>query len=226
MANPKAQIWDLINEKMERIWTAVPARIIRVHHADCTCDVELKVEREQFPLGIITHVPVLFPKSRGSAILLPLEKNDVVLLVCSKYELIDLLYNKEKVIKKDLRSTYYLRDAVILGGFVLNDSKGTTLVGDIKWEIPTGGIVIATDGVLRFSDSIAGTLTLSELAAGIAGVTSFGEYADANVLTGDVKLEEGENIVITRVDAHNALRVDSPKQLTYDADLEVLWAEV
>jgi len=44
---------------------------------------------------------------------------------------------------------------------------------------------------------------------GGAGVSSLGEHGDATTLTGDVKLEEGTNITIERVDANNSLKISA-----------------
>jgi len=57
-----------------------------------------------------------------------------------------------------------------------------------------------------------GGLTIDEVLAKIAtaaGVSSLGEYEDPITLTGNVKLKEGSNIIITRDDALNALIIAS-----------------
>jgi len=57
-----------------------------------------------------------------------------------------------------------------------------------------------------------GGLTIDEVLAKIAtaaGVSSLGEYEDPTTLTGNVKLKEGSNIIITRDDALNALIIAS-----------------
>lgn len=78
-----------------------------------------------------------------------------------------------------------------------------------KVQFPDSTIYIYKDssGNLSFTDAVTGTKTMAELASG--AVTSIGEYGDANLLTGAVKLEEGSNITITRSAAHNALIIAS-----------------
>lgn len=60
------------------------------------------------------------------------------------------------------------------------------------------------------------------------GVTSLGKFTEAEVLTGAVKLKEGTNIAITRVDADNALQIATAgaEEIGFDRDYIITYDPV
>ncbi len=62
---------------------------------------------------------------------------------------------------------------------------------------------IANDKILVYKTATDNFVFEAQASGG--GVSSVGEYGDGTTLTGDVKLEEGTNVTITRSDPHNSL---------------------
>ncbi len=72
---------------------------------------------------------------------------------------------------------------------------------------PVNDAAIGNDKILVYKTA-TGTLVYEAQGAG-AGVNSVGEYGDGTTLTGDVKIQEGTNITITRSDPNNSLIITS-----------------
>jgi len=102
----------------------------------------------------------------------------------------------------DSRISYLLRDIQI--------ATSKPIVIRTPLQAP---LIVDSSAVIRnLNAERLGGLTIDEVLAKIAtaaGVSSLGEYGDPTTLTGDVKLKEGSNVIITRDDALNALMIAS-----------------
>jgi len=126
MTKPIGQrIRDMIQYRLQSLWTAVPGIIVDINHTTLRCQVKVKLTME-FDNGeirktpIIADVPIAFQKGKDAVVIPDYAVGDVVLLVFSRYALDKLL------IDKDIRDPVFKRqftidDAIIVGGFFTED---------------------------------------------------------------------------------------------------------
>jgi len=111
----------LISQRLEAMWTAIPAIVTKVNLVTMRCDVQpkMKLENPQTEeledLPIIQDVPISFPKSAGSVLLMPPETGDVVLVLFSKYALDNLLKDRQTADHDDVRR-FSIDDAIVIAG--------------------------------------------------------------------------------------------------------------
>jgi hypothetical protein len=110
-----------IEKRMEAIWTAIPAIVVKIDLATMHCDVRPKMkvtnpQTEQLEeLPILQGVPISFQKGAGSVLLMPPEVGDVILVLFSKYALDNMLKDKQTVDHDDVRR-FSIDDCVIVSG--------------------------------------------------------------------------------------------------------------
>lgn len=146
MPGPAQRVLDLVERRLQGIWTLIPCVVDTVNQQAMTVDISIKVTRPNKYLKI-EKVPVVFPRGGNSIILMPIKSGDVVLVGFSKYSLQSLLTDIQVVIKDNLdrERKFHYSDAIILAGFVLENEKGSQLMAGANFEIPDDDITIVAE---------------------------------------------------------------------------------
>lgn len=142
-SGPGGKVRNLSLSILRAAWTLVPGVVSSVNNAGCTCNVKIKIRDDTRDFEELTDVPVVFPRGGDSIILMPIDIGDVVLVGFSKFPLDSLLVNTQ-VVQKDIDKLDYfdVGSAIVLAGFILDNEKGDTILGDAKFEIPTDDIIL------------------------------------------------------------------------------------
>lgn len=147
----------IISQRLEAMWTAIPAVVTKTNLTTMKCDVmpKMKLENPQTEeleeLPIILDVPVAFQKTAGSVLIMPPEVGDVVLVLFSKYALDNLLKDVQTADHDDVRR-FDIGDALIIAGLhISTDTIPAMGTGDILLQHKSGAY-------LKFDS--AGNLTI------------------------------------------------------------------
>ena len=111
----------IIDQRLESLWTAIPANVISVDYSTLTCSVQPKTKlinassEELEDLPIIQDVPISFQKSGGSVLLMLPEVGDVVIVMFTKYALDNLLKDYQTADPDNVRR-FSINDCIVVGG--------------------------------------------------------------------------------------------------------------
>ena len=111
----------IIDQRLESLWTAIPANVISVDYSTLTCSVQPKTKLtnassdELEDLPIIQNVPISFQKSGESVLLMLPEVGDVVIVMFTKYALDNLLKDYQTADPGNVRR-FSINDCIVVGG--------------------------------------------------------------------------------------------------------------
>ena len=111
----------IIDQRLESLWTAIPANVISVDYSTLTCSVQPKTKLTNPPsdeledLPIIQDVPISFQKSGGSVLLMLPEVGDVIIVMFTKYALDNLLKDYSTADPDNVRR-FSINDCIVVGG--------------------------------------------------------------------------------------------------------------
>lgn len=110
-----------IENRLDSLWTAIPAIVISVDYSTLTCSVQPKVKHqnpsseELEDLPIIQDVPIACQKSGDSVLLMPPEVGDTILILFTKYALDNLLKDSQTADPNNVRR-FSINDCIVVGG--------------------------------------------------------------------------------------------------------------
>lgn len=151
---------EMIEKRLETMWTVIPATVVSVDHAKYTCSIRPKVKLEGEDLPILQDIPILAMKGGSSVILMPVAAGDVVLALFSKYALDNLLKDKKTTDHGDVRR-FSINDAMVLPGLF-------TSVESVPAH-DSSKIVIVGNAQVIGNAYVQGDLTFDKLAGTVAG---------------------------------------------------------
>jgi len=136
-----------ISKRLDSIYTAIPAIVTKIDLSTMKCDIQPKMKLKNpanntfEELPIIQDVPIAYPKTADSVLLMPPEVGDVVLVLFSKYALETLLKDKNTADVNDIRR-FSINDAIIIAGlFTSVDSIPNMNEGEIMLYHKSGAYI-------------------------------------------------------------------------------------
>ena len=121
MRDLRKQIQELVDGKLDAVWTCAVGVVIK--SGTRSCDVQVKVKTpgpsgvQEFP--VLEDVPILYPKAGKSFLVMPPKKNDVVLLIFSKFDVTGVFDDSNVKDEIDARR-FDFNSAVVIPGFFLS----------------------------------------------------------------------------------------------------------
>jgi len=145
---PGKLIHKFILRHLDRVWTLMMGKVVQVDKVNMRCKVRMKLLKEIGSQEIIVNVPVIYPRSGGNVILTPIAVDDVVLVGFSKFALGQLMINSGFVYKEGMYNEvqFSQANAMVMGGFILDNEIGNTIFDTEVFEIPEDKIVMIAQG--------------------------------------------------------------------------------
>ena len=136
-----------IENRLDSLWTAIPAIVISVDYSSLTCSVQPKVKlqnptsEELEDLPIIQDVPIACQKSGDSVLLMLPEVGDTILIMFTKYALDNLLKDSQTADPNNVRR-FSINDCIVVGGLHTSiDTVPTIASGEAMFYHSSGGFL-------------------------------------------------------------------------------------
>ena len=139
-----------IENRLDSLWTAIPATVVSVDYSTLTCSVQPKVKlqnpssEELEDLPIIQGVPIACQKSGDSVLLMPPVVGDVVLVLFTKYALDNLLKDDQTADPNNVRR-FSINDCIVAGGLHTSIDTVPTIAAEETMLYHRSGAYIKID---------------------------------------------------------------------------------
>ncbi|MCK5217562.1 MAG: hypothetical protein KAJ93_07220 [Methanosarcinales archaeon] len=139
-----------IENRLDSLWTAIPAKVVSINYSTLTCSVQPKVKlqntssEELEDLPIVQDVPIACQKSGDSVLLMPPEVGDTILIMFTKYALDNLLKDYQTSYPNNIRR-FSINDCIVVGGLHTSIDTVPTIASEETMLYHKSGAYIKID---------------------------------------------------------------------------------